>query len=151
MPDRIFEYYFLDQDFDEQYKAEANFSRIFTVFSFVAIWIACMGLYGLASYTAEQKMKEIGVRKVLGATVAGIVALLSGAFLKLVVIAFVLASPLAYFAMDNWLAGFAERISIGAIAFIISLVFALLITLLTISYQSIRAARANPIKSLRYE
>ena len=151
MPDRIFEYYFLDQDFDEQYKAEANFSRIFTVFSFVAIWIACMGLYGLASYTAEQKMKEIGVRKVLGATVAGIVALLSGAFLKLVVIAFVLASPLAYFAMDNWLAGFAERISIGAIAFIISLAFALLITLLTISYQSIRAARANPIKSLRYE
>ena len=151
MPDRIFEYYFLDQDFDEQYKAEANFSRIFTVFSFVAIWIACMGLYGLASYSAEQKMKEIGVRKVLGATVAGIVALLSGAFLKLVVIAFVLASPLAYFAMDNWLAGFAERISIGAIAFIISLVFALLITLLTISYQSIRAARANPIKSLRYE
>lgn len=151
MPNRIFEYYFLDQDFDEQYRAEAKFSQTFSAFSVIAILVACLGLYGLAAYTAEQKVKEIGVRKVLGASVGGIVVLLSNDFLKLIAISFVLAAPAAYFAMDTWLKGFAERIGIGADVFILGIGLAIAITMLTVSYQSIKAARANPIKSLRYE
>lgn len=151
MPNRIFEYYFLDQDFDEQYRAEAKFSQTFSAFSVIAILVACLGLYGLAAYTAEQKVKEIGVRKVLGASVGGIVVLLSNDFLKLIAISFVLAAPAAYYAMDTWLKGFAERIGIGADVFILGIGLAIAITMLTVSYQSIKAARANPIKSLRYE
>lgn len=151
MPNRIFEYYFLDQDFDKQYRAEAKFSQTFSTFSVIAILVACLGLYGLAAYTAEQKVKEIGVRKVLGASVGGIVVLLSNDFLKLIAISFVLAAPAAYFAMDIWLKGFAERIGIGADVFILGIGLAIAITMLTVSYQSIKAARANPIKSLRYE
>lgn len=151
MPNRIFEFYFLDQDFDEQYRAEAKFSQTFSAFSVIAILVACLGLYGLATYTAEQKIKEIGVRKVLGASVGGIVALLSNDFLKLIAISFIVAAPTAYFAMDSWLKGFAERIGIGANVFILGIGLTIVITMLTVSYQSIRAARANPIQSLRHE
>lgn len=151
MPNRIFEFYFLDQDFDEQYRAEERFSNVFTTFSVIAILIACLGLYGLASFTAEQKVKEIGVRKVLGASVGGLVVLLSSNFVKLVLVSFVLAAPMAYFFMDSWLDGFAERTSIPWTVFVIAAGFSVIISILTVSYQSIKAAMSNPIKSLRYE
>ncbi len=113
--------------------------------------MACLGLFGLASYTAEQRTKEIGVRKVLGATVPSIVGLLSKDFALLVALAFVAAAPVAYFAMGRWLDDFAYRIEISWWIFLMAGLFALLIALLTVSYQSIKAALADPVKSLRYE
>jgi len=151
MPNRIFEFYFLDQNFDEQYRNEERFSSVFTTFSVIAILIACLGLYGLASFTAEQKIKEIGVRKVLGASVSGLVVLLSSNFVKLVLVSFLLAAPLAYFFMDGWLDSFAERTTIQWTVFVIAAGFSVLISILTVSYQSIKAAMSNPIKSLKYE
>ncbi len=151
MPDRIFEYSFLNEDFDQQYQSEESFSSVFTFFAVIAILIACLGLYGLAAYTAQQKVKEIGIRKVLGATEAGVVVLLSKDFVKLVLISFVIAAPLSYFLMDSWLKEFAERINIGAGVFMVAAGISLFIAIATVSYQSVRAAIANPIKSLRYE
>jgi putative ABC transport system permease protein len=117
----------------------------------LAIIIACLGLFGLATYAAEQRIKEIGIRKVLGASVRGIIAMLSKDFLKLVVIASIIAFPIAWFAMNKWLQDFAYRINISWWVFVIASVVAILIALLTISYQAIRAAIANPVKSLRTE
>lgn len=151
MPDRIFEYSFLNEDFDQQYQSEESFSSVFTFFAMIAILIACLGLYGLAAYTAQQKVKEIGIRKVLGATETGVVILLSRDFVKLVLFSFVIAAPLSYFLMDSWLKEFAERIDIGAGVFLLAAGISLLIAVSTVSYQSIKAAFANPIKSLRYE
>lgn len=151
MPNRIFEYSFLNQDFDQQYRNEERFSSVFTFFAIIAILIACLGLYGLAAYTAQQKVKEIGIRKVLGATEAGVVILLSKDFIRLVLVSFVIAAPAAYFLMDGWLKDFAERTAIGPGIFLIAVGISLLITVLTVSYQSIKAAVTNPIKSLRYE
>ena len=151
MPGRIFEYSFLNQDFNDQYENEERFSNVFTFFAIIAILIACLGLYGLAAFTAQQKIKEIGIRKVLGATEKGVVFLLSRDFVKLVMLSFVIAAPLAYFLMNSWLKAFAERTTISAWVFILAAGLSLFIAVITVSYQSLKAAFANPIKSLRYE
>lgn len=146
-----FAYNFADQAFDAQYRSEEQLGSIFTVFSLLAILIACLGLFGLASFTAEQRTKEIGVRKVLGASVGSIVYLLSKEFTRLVVVALVFAIPLSFFAMNAWLDSFAYRIDIAWWVFVLAGVAALFIAWFTVSYQSIKAAIANPIRSLRYE
>jgi putative ABC transport system permease protein len=151
VPHRPLEYRFLDEVFDAQYQADVRFGRLFSVFAGLAIFIACLGLFGLAAFTAQQRTKEIGVRKVLGASVPSIIRLLSADFLKLVGIAFVVAMPLAYFGMQRWLEDFAYRIDIGPGIFLFTGFLVLLIALLTVSYQSIKAALADPVKSLRYE
>jgi putative ABC transport system permease protein len=150
-PHLPFTYTFLDERFDEQYRADARFGQLFGVFAGLAILVACLGLFGLASYTAEQRTKEIGVRKVLGASVAGIVALLSRDVLRLLAVAFVVAVPLAYVAMDRWLEGFAHRVALGPGVFAVAGALALLIALLTVSTQTLRAAAADPVSALRSE
>jgi putative ABC transport system permease protein len=151
IPDWPFEYRFLDEDFDLVYRSEQRFGQLILYFSILAIFIACLGLFGLASYATQQRTKEIGVRKVLGASIAGIVALLSKEFLKLVVIANVIAWPITYIAVNRWLENFEYRIHPGWTFFIMSGAIAILIALLTLSYQAVRAAMANPVESLRYE
>jgi putative ABC transport system permease protein len=150
-PDSPFNYFFLDQKFNEQYRAERQFSQLFGFFTGLAILIACLGLFGLATFTAEQRTKEIGVRKVLGASVSSIVTLLSKDFLKLVLIAVVIASPLAWWAMTEWLTGFAYKIDIEWWVFLLAGTLAMGIALLTVSFQSVKAALMNPVKSLRSE
>ncbi len=144
-------YRFLDEDFQRQYAKEEKLNKAFLIAAFLAIGIACLGLFGLATYTAEQKVKEIGIRKVLGASLFQITTLLSTDFLKLVSLAFVIASPIAYYFMDKWLADFAYRTPIAWWIFALAGVSAVLIALLTVSWQSIKAALANPVTSLRSE
>jgi putative ABC transport system permease protein len=150
-PNRPFEYVFLDDSFDVQYRSEERLSRIFSCFAILAIFIACLGLLGLASHAAEQKTKEIGIRKVLGASVPDIMIMLSKQFAKWILIANVLAWPIAYYTQHIWLQGFAYRTDIALTSFILSALISLGIALLTILYQTGRAASADPIKSLRYE
>lgn len=150
-PDRPFSYSFLDSDLAEMYKSEQISAKIFAVFAVLAIIIACVGLFGLAAYTAYQRTKEIGVRKVLGATVPNIVLLLSKDFARLVGIAFLIAAPVAWLAMQNWLQNFAFRIDSGIMTFIYAGLIALAIALITVSYQAISAAVVNPVQSLRTE
>jgi len=150
-PEYPFKYTFLDDDVNRLYKGEQQLAQIFGYFAGLAILIAGPGLFGLAAFTAELRTREIGVRKVLGASVHGIVAMLSKDFLKLVLIAFAVASPLAYFAMNRWLQDFAYRIQIGIETFLLAGALALLIALLTVSTQAIKAALANPVEALRYE
>ena len=150
-PGQPFDYTFLDQTFDQQYKADERQGELFLGCSGIAIFIACLGLFGLATFTAEQRTKEIGIRKVLGASVASIVALLSKDFLKPVLIAIVIASPIAWYAMNEWLADFAYKIDIGWWVFALAGVLAVGIALLTVGFQSVRAAMMNPVKSLRSE
>jgi putative ABC transport system permease protein len=150
-PGKPFEYHFLDDRFDELYAVESRTEKIIGIFAALAIFIACMGLFGLATFMTEQRRKEIGVRKVLGASTAGIVGLLSKDFLKLVLLALVIASPLAWYAMDQWLENFAYRIDIQWTVFVWVGLAALAIAFLTISFQSIKAALANPVKSLKAE
>ena len=150
-PNEPFEYSFLDEDFQKNYEAENRLASIVGYFTIIAILISCLGLFGLATFSAEQRTKEIGVRKVLGASVTGIVALLSKDFLKLVAISIVVASPIAWWVMHKWLQDFAYRINIGWMVFVITTVLALAIALITISFQAIKAAVANPVKSLRTE
>ncbi|WP_277484857.1 ABC transporter permease [Catalinimonas alkaloidigena] len=145
------DYSFLDEDFDALFRADQRVGMIFGGFTTLAILIACMGLLALAAFMAEQRTKEIGIRKVIGASVKSIVLLLSKDFTKLVIIAFVVAVPLAYFAVQQWLNDFAYKIDIKMASFIIAGVLALLIAILTISYQSFKAALANPVDSLRNE
>ncbi|QNF32615.1 ABC transporter permease [Adhaeribacter swui] len=146
-----FDYTFMDERFAETYRAEQKVGHILSIFSGLTIFVACLGLFGLATFTAEQRTKEIGIRKVLGASLPNIVSLLSRDFLKLVLIANVLAWPLAWWAMHQWLQDFEYRTTIGWWVFGLAGVGALLIALLTISYQAIKAAIANPVKSLRSE
>ena len=146
-----FDYAFLDESFDSQYRAEERLSTIFSYFTLFAIFIACLGLFGLASFTAEQRTKEIGIRKVLGASVYGIVILLSKEFAKWVLIANIIAWPVAYYAMNKWLQDFAYRINMGVWIFILAGAFALIIALLTVSYQAVKVALSNPVEALRYE
>ncbi len=148
---QLFKFNFLDEQLQAQYAAEANSGKILAVFASLAIFIACVGLFGLSAYTASLKTKEIGVRKVLGASVGSIVYLLSLSFTRLVIIAFVIAAPAAYFAMDKWLGNFAYRVEISPWLFAISGAAALGIAWLTISFQSIKAAIVNPVKSLKDE
>ena len=151
VPHRPFLYSFLDDDFNKQYKADFMFRRLFTTFSCLAIFIACLGLLGLATYTAERRTKEIGIRKVLGADLRSIVALLSKDFLMLVLIAVVLATPLSWYAMSKWLEGFAYRMEIHPWIFVLAGCVALAVAVITISYQSVKSAVMNPVSSLRSE
>ncbi|MDO8367460.1 MAG: ABC transporter permease [Saprospiraceae bacterium] len=151
LPAQPFNFRFVDEEFDQQYRAEQRIGSILGAFAGFAIFIACLGLFGLATFTAEQRTKEIGIRKVLGASVAGITGLLARDFLKLVFIAIVLASPVAYYLMQRWLADFAYRIDIQGWMFVATGVGAALVAFLTVSFQSVKAALANPVKSLRSE
>jgi putative ABC transport system permease protein len=146
-----FEYFFADDNFNKQYITEQQYSRLFTTASVWAIIIACLGLFGLATYTVESRTKEIGVRKVLGASVFSITQLLSKDFLRLVIISFVIATPVAWFAMHKWLQDFAYRINLSWWVFAVAGIAALGIAIATISFQAIKAAVANPVKSLRTE
>jgi putative ABC transport system permease protein len=150
-PGNTFEYFFLDDHFAEQYKADQRFGQVFGLFTLLAILVACLGLFGLASFTTIQRTKEIGIRKVLGASVPGILKLLYREFALLLLIAFVIAVPLAWITIGKWLQGYAFRIDIQWYYFIIPFMSILLIALLTVSFQSIKAAIANPVKSLRTE
>lgn len=151
VPNQPFKYEFLDDNLSHGYAEEQRSGRVFAVFSGLAIIIACVGLFGLSAYTASLRTKEIGIRKVLGSSVGNVVVLLSKDFTKLVLIAFFLAVPLSWWMMDTWLKGFAYRIDLGANSFIIAGVLALGIAWLTVSYQSIKAAIVNPVKSLKSE
>lgn len=150
-PNNPFDYFFLDTFFNRQYKNERQFGSVFGFFAGLAIFVACLGLFGLASFTSSQRTKEIGIRKVLGSSVTGVFFLLSKDFLKLVAVANLIAIPAVWYIMDQWLSGFAFRINIGVWIFIVSGLLTTLIALATVSYQSISAATANPVKSLRYE
>ncbi len=151
VPEQPFKFHFLDQSLDDQYQAEKNSISVFIVFAGLAIIIACVGLFGLSAYTAGLRTKEIGIRKVMGASVLEVVFMLSKDFTKLILIAFVLAIPVAYYGMDQWLQGFYYRTGIDVFTFIIAGLSALLISWLTVSYQSIKASIANPVKSLQSE
>ena len=150
-PNYPFAYQFLDQEYAKLYRNEQVMAKLAEIFALLAILISCLGLFGLATFTAEQRTKEIGVRKVLGASVASIIALLSKDFLKLVFIAILIASPIAWYAMHQWLADFAYRIEIEWWVFALSGTLAVGIALLTVSFQSVKAALMNPVKSLRSE
>ncbi len=151
VPGQPFQYSFMDADFNNIYTAEQQTGKLFITFAVFAIFIGCLGLFGLVTYAAEQRTKEIGVRKVLGASVHGIVAMLSKDFAKLVLIAALIAFPVAWWAMNKWLQSFAYRINISWWVFLIAGIVALLIALITVSFQAIKAAVANPVKSLRTE
>ncbi len=151
VPERTFSYFFLDDDFDRQYRAEQRLGEIFGLFAVLAIMIACMGLFGLATFAAKRRIKEIGIRKVMGASVADIVGLLSKDFLLLVVIGFVIAAPAAWYLMSRWLADFAYRIQIGLDVFALAGMAALLIAMATVGWQAVKAALMNPVNSLRNE
>ena len=146
-----FSYTFLDETFDNLYKSEQQTGTLLNIFAIIAIFISCLGLLGLATYTAQVRTHEIGVRKVLGAGVGGIVTLLTKDFIRLVLIAIVIATPVSWYLMNKWLSDFAYRINIGWLVFVISGIIAVLIAIATVSFQSIRAAMANPVKSLRTE
>ncbi len=146
-----FEFTFLDDDMKSVYKSFSNFTRMTAYATGLAIFIACLGLFGLASFAIEKRVKEIGVRKVLGASVSRIVLLLSKDFLKLVVVANIVAWPAAYYFVKNWLLGFAYRISVGVGSFVLAGLLALAIALLTVGLQAVKAALANPVDSIRYE
>ncbi len=150
-PGNPFSYGFVDEKFDEQYRNDRRFAALFSVFAGLAILIACLGLFGLASFSAQQRTKEVGIRKVLGASVSGIITLLSKEFVKLVLLANFIAWPVAYYFMRNWLQNFAYRIELGWWVFALAGGLALLIALLTVSTQAIKAALANPVEALRYE
>ena len=146
-----FDYHFLDEQISEFYGGEREMSQMLTVFAFIAIFIGCLGLYGLVSFMANQKAKEIGIRKVLGATVANLMRRFSMEFIVIVGLSFLLAAPLAYLGMSNWLSQYEYRIDIGPAIFVISIGASLLIAMLTTGYRSMRAATANPVNSLRDE
>ena len=150
-PMRPFEYHFLDQEFDEMYKAESRVSSILTIFSTITILISCLGLFALIAFISQQRTKEIGIRKVLGATASSIVVLLSKEFVKLTLIAIVIASPLAWYFMNQWLQDFAYRIEISWWIFAVAGLIAICIALLTVSFQSVKAALMDPVKSLKTE
>ena len=150
-PEHPFEYHFLDDSIMRLYESEERFGNIFLSFSVLALLIACLGLFGLASYMTQQKTKEIGVRRVLGSSVSQIVLLLTKEFTRWVIVANIIAWPVAYYGMNRWLENFAYRIDIHVSIFIVSALIALLIAVATVGYQTVKAAMANPIESLRYE
>ena len=150
-PDAPFDYSFLDEDFNALYRSDQRMGTIFGIFSALSIFIGCLGLFGLAAYAAERRTKEIGVRKVLGASVKGIVALLSKDFLRLVLISSIIAFPVAWWSMRKWLEDFAYRVTLQWWVFALAAGMALLIAFLTVSLQAFKAAAANPVNSLRTE
>ena len=148
-PGMPFSYRFLDESFNEMYQAEQRVGEIAMIFSVLAILISCLGIFGLATFIAEQRMKEIGIRKVLGASVQGIVGLLSLDFIKLVAIAFFIAAPFAWWVMNKWLQGFVDRAGFSWWIFVVAGLAALFIALATVSFQSVKVALMNPTKSLK--
>jgi putative ABC transport system permease protein len=150
-PQRPFLYSFLDESFNRQYQADVHFGGLFTLFSALAIFVACLGLFGLATYSAELRTREIGIRKVLGSSVSGIITLMSKDFIRLVLVSIVIAVPISWYVMSRWLDDFAYRITIGAGIFIESGLLLVIVALTTISWQAIRAALANPVQALRAE
>ena len=150
-PGNPFDYFFLESNYEEQYAADQRFGTVFSIFSSLAILVACLGLFGLAAFMTAKRTKEIGIRKVLGASVTSILGLLSTDFLKLIGVAVVLAIPLAYYGMDKWLNGFAFRIALQWYIFTIPALLVLIVALTTVSFQTSRAAKANPVNSLRSE
>jgi len=150
-PGNPFNYFFLDEHYNKQYKADQQFGKVFGLFSGLAIFIACLGLFGLSSLTAIQRTKEIGVRKVLGASVTNILTLVSRDYVLLMGIAMLLATPLTWWVMNNWLSGFANRITIAWWIFALPSLMVIVIALLTVSIHTLKAATTNPVDSLRYE
>ena len=150
-PGNPFDYFFLDEYFDQQYKSEDQFQALFSVFAVLAIFIGCLGLFGLSAFTAMKRTKEIGIRKVLGASVPGLFVLLSKEFIILILISNVIAWPLIYFTMESWLQGFEYRTKINFLVFGLATVIVIGIALLTVSFQTVKSARLNPVDSLRYE
>ncbi len=146
-----FEYQFLDERFDQLYKADRRLGEIFGFFTLLSVLIASLGLFGMAAFTARQRTKEIGIRKVLGASVNTIVRLLSQDFLKLVLVGFAIAIPLAWYAMQRWLADFAYRVELEWWVFVLAGIIAVIIAWFTVSLQTVRAARVNPVECLRDE
>jgi putative ABC transport system permease protein len=150
-PENPFESFFLDMDFNRQYKADEQAGSIFSIFTLLGLGIACLGLFGLASFMAESRTREIGIRKVLGASTPGLVVMLSKQFTKWVILANCVAWPIAYVFIDRWLKNFAYRSNIGIGIFVFSGFVTLFIALLTISFQSVKAAMSSPVKALKYE
>jgi putative ABC transport system permease protein len=150
-PEKAFEYAFLDQDLARQYEEQQRLGEMVSNFAGMAIFISCLGLFGLISLVTQQRIKEVGIRKVLGATIPQIVFILSKNFTILVLISFVIASPIAYYFMDKWLADFAFRINLGAGIFALTGFAVLFVALFTMSFQAIKAAMENPVKALRSE
>jgi putative ABC transport system permease protein len=150
-PGMPFSYRFLDQSFDNMYRAEQRVGNISLSFAALAICIACLGLFGLAAFAAEQRTKEIGIRKVLGASISNIIGMLSKDFLKLVIVAALIAFPVAWWAMHTWLQDFAFRVNISWWVFVLAGAAAVLIAIVTVSFQAIKAALANPVKALKTE
>jgi len=149
--DQFYAYHFLDEDFNNLYKAEKQMNMIFSYFAILAIFISCLGLFGLALFTSEQKTKEIGIRKTMGASLSSLVWMFLREYLRWVAMAVILAAPVAWFAMEKWLGNFAYRISMRPVEFIVAALLAFLIAMLTVSYQAIRSATRNPVISLKYE
>jgi putative ABC transport system permease protein len=150
-PDNLFIYSFIDDGLNRLYTAEDKMGNIFEAFALFAIFISCIGLFGLSAYSAQLRVKEVGIRKVLGASIPGIVVLLSKDFVKWVILANIIALPVAGFFMNHWLQNFAYRIDMIVWVFFLSGTIAILIAIATVSYQAIKAAIANPVESLRYE
>ena len=150
-PDYVYEYQFLDDKINSFYIQEEQVSQLYKAFAAIAIFISCLGLYGLISFMAVQRTKEVGIRKVLGASVGNILYLFSKEFTGLIILAFVIAAPVAGYFMHGWLQNFAYRTGIGTGVFILTVFMAVLISWLTVGYQAIKTARAKPVKSLRTE
>ncbi|HZY81220.1 MAG TPA: ABC transporter permease [Cyclobacteriaceae bacterium] len=150
-PGNPFDYFFLDDFFNRQYENERKFGKLFTTFSILAVIVSCVGLFGLSAYTATQRTKEIGIRKALGSTENGIFLLLSQEYLKLVGLSILIASPLIWWVMNNWVQTFPYRTDISPLVFVVSGVMVLMVALITVSYQTVKASKTNPVESLRYE
>lgn len=150
-PGQPFDYGFLDERFDELFRSEQRIGQLFTIFSGLAIFIACLGLFALAAFMAEQRTKEIGIRKVMGASTAELSIMLSKEFTRLVIVAFLPAALLGWYLVNNWLNGFAYRVDIDPMIFIMSGVVATAVAWITVSFQSVKAAASNPVNALRYE
>ena len=150
-PGQPFQYSFLDEDFGRMYSAEQRLGKIFVIFAGLAIVIACLGLFAFTSFTAEQRTKEIGIRKVLGASVGSIVFLLSKEFGKLIVVAFLIAVPLAWYGVSWWLDNYVYKVEVGVLVYVLAGLVSFLIAWATMGYQSIKAATSNPVNSLRSE
>ena len=150
-PKNTFEYYFLDVAYEAQYKADQRFGEIFTLFSGLTIFVACLGLFGLTSFTLLQRTKELGIRKVLGASGTNLMRLLLGDFLKPIALAGLVALPVLYWGVQQWLKNFAYRMDLNVWLFLLPILFITIIALLTVSFQTLKATQNNPVDALRYE
>ena len=150
-PGNPFDYFFLDDFFNRQYDNEQEFSRVFTLFAGFAIIVACLGLFGLSSFSAIQRTKEIGIRKAIGADVSNIIFILTKEFVQLVLVAIVIAWPIIYLIMDAWLNNFATRIELGISVFLTSGLVVVLVAIVTVGYKTLITAKSDPVKALRYE